>query len=185
MNHRIHILGGSGSGTSTLARGLATALHSQAFDADDFYWQPNDPPFQEARPARDRARLMEEVFLPRRDWVLAGSLGDWGAVITPRLTQAFFLSVPRDMRLERLRRRETERAGPELRQSARWKASNRGFLEWAAGYDDPAFPGRSRASHERWLALLDCPVIRLDAGQPAEVVLCDAVAALRRHHTHA
>jgi hypothetical protein len=50
------------------------------------------------------------------------------------------------------------------------------FLEWARGYDDPAFDGRSRVAHERWLADLDCPVLRLDSEAPPEV-LRDAVLA--------
>jgi hypothetical protein len=36
MARRIHVMGASGSGTSTLARGLANAFDSQAFDTDDF-----------------------------------------------------------------------------------------------------------------------------------------------------
>ena len=47
-------------------------------------------------------------------------------------------------------------------------------MEWARGYDDPAFEGRSRAGHEAWLEGLDQPVLRLDSARaPAE--LRDAV----------
>jgi hypothetical protein len=79
MVRRIHVLGASGAGTSTLARGLASALDSQAFDTDDFYWTPTDPPFTEKRPVAERLALMEALFLPRRDWVLSGSFTSWGA----------------------------------------------------------------------------------------------------------
>ena len=54
-------MGASGSGTSTLARGLANAFDSQAFDTDDFYWKPTDPPFTLKRPVADRIALMEEM----------------------------------------------------------------------------------------------------------------------------
>ena len=44
MIHRIHILGASGSGTTTLGRALAERLQCPHFDADDYFWVPTDPP---------------------------------------------------------------------------------------------------------------------------------------------
>lgn len=178
MGRRIHVLGASGSGTSTLARGLAMAFDSQSFDTDDFYWKPTDPPFTVKRPVAERLALMEEVFLPRRDWILSGSFTSWGEAIVPRLTHVIFLSLPGAQRLVRLRRRERLRADPELARTPEWQASHRGFLDWAMSYDDPGFAGRSRAGHERWLGTLAVPVIRIDSGQPAEAVLREALAAL-------
>lgn len=175
---RIHVLGASGSGTSTLARGLATAFDSQAFDTDDFYWKPTDPPFREKRPIAERLALMEEMFLPRRDWILSGSFTSWGASIAPRLTHVIFLTLPSAKRLARLRRRERQRADADLAGSRAWRVANAGFLEWAMAYDDPGFPGRSRATHERWLESLSCPVIRLDADTAADTLLSRAIDAL-------
>jgi len=37
------------------------------------------------------------------------------------------------------------------------------FRRWAEGYDDPAFDGRSRVEHGRWLAAIGKPVLRLDS----------------------
>jgi adenylate kinase family enzyme len=178
MARRIHVMGASGSGTSTLARGLANAFDSQAFDTDDFYWKPTDPPFTEKRPVAERIALMEEVFLPRRDWILSGSFTSWGAPIVPRLTHVIFLVLPGAKRLARLRKRERLRADPDLTRTAEWQAANAGFLDWAMSYDDPGFRGRSRATHERWLEGLSIPVIRIDASTPASTVLAEAVAAL-------
>ena len=178
MGRRIHVLGASGAGTSTLARGLASALDSQAFDTDDFYWKPTDPPFVEKRPVAERLALMEEVFLPRRDWILSGSFTSWGGSVVPRLTHVVFLTVPGAQRLARLRRRERLRADPTLARPPGWQATNRGFLDWAMAYDDPGFTGRSRAAHERWLEGLTIPVIRIEASAPAEAVLREALLAL-------
>jgi Shikimate kinase len=44
MIHRIHILGASGSGTTTLGRALAERLQYPHFDTDDSFWVPTDPP---------------------------------------------------------------------------------------------------------------------------------------------
>lgn len=178
MECRIHILGASGTGTSTLGRALATALGLQAFDTDDFFWLPTDPPFTTKRPVPDRVRLMEEVFLARPSWVLSGSFGTWGAPVVPRLTHVIFLTAPWGPRLDRLRARERQRYGPRIAPGGDRETAYNGFLDWAMRYDDPEFDGRSRQGHEDWLSRLPCPVTRLDAsGAPAQV-LQDALAVL-------
>ncbi|WP_236638592.1 winged helix-turn-helix domain-containing protein [Mangrovicoccus ximenensis] len=105
----MHIFGPAGSGTSTLGRALAGALASQHFDTDDFYWLPTDPPFTRKRPVDERLALMEAVFLPRRDWVLSGSVESWGMPIAPRVTMAIHLSLEPELRRSRLERREALR----------------------------------------------------------------------------
>jgi adenylate kinase family enzyme len=42
---RIHILGASGSGTTTLGAALADRLGHPHVDADSLFWLPTDPPF--------------------------------------------------------------------------------------------------------------------------------------------
>ena len=71
---RVHIMGASGAGVTTLGRALADALGLPHHDTDDYYWQPTDPPYREKRDIPDRLRLMHELFLPRPSWVLSGSL---------------------------------------------------------------------------------------------------------------
>jgi adenylate kinase family enzyme len=41
---RVHVLGASGSGTTTLARALANHWSVPHADADDYFWVPTDPP---------------------------------------------------------------------------------------------------------------------------------------------
>ena len=104
--HRIHIFGASGAGTTTLGRALASALETQHFDTDDFYWYPTDPPFQRKRPVGARIELMDKLFLPRRDWVLSGSLDSWSNGVDHRFTLAIYLTLDTETRLARLRARE-------------------------------------------------------------------------------
>ena len=49
---KVHIVGASGSGTTTLARALAPELGATALDSDDYFWLPTQPPFTDRR---DRA----------------------------------------------------------------------------------------------------------------------------------
>nr|WP_323777354.1 AAA family ATPase [Amylibacter sp.] len=175
---RVLITGASGSGTSSLARALASALSSQVFDADDIFWCPSDPPFVTKRLVADRLKLMEALFLPRRDWIFAGSVMGWGHSITPRLTHAIFLTLDADTRMARLRERERQRMGDLSRLSNFEAAAHQGFMDWAASYDDPDFAGRNRTHHDAFLAGLPCPVIHLDSAIPEPDLLAQAIAAL-------
>lgn len=169
---RLHVTGASGSGTTTLARAVADAWGVPHADADDYFWAPTDPPYLEKRTPPDRVALMEQVFLPRPAWVLSGSMQGWGDDVVGLCDAVVFLTLDPSERMRRLEARERVRRG-------RGRVDESGlaaFLEWARGYDDPSFDGRSRAGHEEWLTTLTCPVLRLDSAlRPQE--LRDAVLA--------
>lgn len=165
-------MGASGAGTTTLARAIADCWAVPHADADDYFWIPSDPPYIEKRPEAERVALMEQVFLPREAWVLSGSMLSWGNDVVTRCDAVVFLTLDARERLRRLEARERVRHGGRIIDEAAWTA----FLEWARGYDDPAFEGRSRVAHERWLSSLSCPVLRLDSASPPHV-LRDGVLA--------
>jgi hypothetical protein len=114
---------------------------------------------------------MEQVFVPRAAWVLSGSLLGWGEALIPSFDSVIFMTLEPSSRLSRLRRREQLRYGSRVEPGGDREAALVNFLEWAAGYDDPEFIGRSLTSHESWLAELPCPVLRVDGSEPtAELV---------------
>ncbi|SLN32833.1 hypothetical protein AQS8620_01106 [Aquimixticola soesokkakensis] len=172
---RIHIIGGSGVGTSTLARSMASLLKSQAFDTDDFYWHPTDPPFSQKRSVAERLDLMEQTFLPRRDWVLSGGLASWGSSLQHRFTHVILMTLDPEVRLARLRHRERLRYGTAIEEGGVMEAGYRAFMCWASGYDHTHFRGRSIARHRRWLDALDCPVFELDASAPPDQLALTAL----------
>lgn len=153
------MLGASGSGTTTLARALANEWSVPHADTDDYFWKPTSPPYVEKRPEADRVALMREVFLPREAWVLSGSMVGWGDAVIDECDAIVFLTLDPEERLRRLEAREVHRRAGRGFDPVAWEA----FLDWARGYDDPGFEGRSRASHEKWLAERDQPVLRLDS----------------------
>ncbi len=163
---RVHILGASGCGTTTLGRALADAWSVPHADADDYYWEPTEPPYTTKRDPEARLQLMEELFVPRAAWVLSGSLVSWGEPLIPRFDAVIFLTLDPGIRLDRLRRREQRRYGTRIEPGGDLRSDFTDFLDWAAGYDDPNFDGRSLAVHELWLAALPCPVLRLDSAEP-------------------
>ncbi|SCL20801.1 Adenylate kinase [Micromonospora pallida] len=163
---RLLITGASGAGTTTLGRALATRWAIPHADVDDYFWLPTSPPFLHKRPAVQRVALMEALFVPRDAWILSGSLDGWGDAVIARVDGVVFLMLDPGARMDRLMSREILRYGDTIEQGGTNEAAHRDFLEWARGYDDPATSGRSRATDDRWLASLPCPVLRLDSRQP-------------------
>ena len=90
MAGRVHILGASGSGTSTLAQALSARLGCPHYDVDSYYWLPTDPPFQHVREVRRGAMLRADLEKPG-GWVLSGSLFGWGDVFIPLFDLVVFL----------------------------------------------------------------------------------------------
>lgn len=160
-------MGASGSGTTTLARALADYWAVPHADADDYFWVPSNPPFVDKRPEADRVALMREVFVPREAWVLSGSMTRWGTEVVDECDAIVFLTLAPDERIRRLEAREERRRAARSFDPVAWEA----FLDWARGYDDPSFEGRTRVSHEEWLAGLKQPVLRLNSvASPGELL---------------
>ena len=160
---RIHIVGASGSGTTSLAAELAGRYGHRHLDTDDFYWRRTDPPFREKRPPEERLASLRTTFQEAKRWVLSGSLCGWGDPLIPEFELVVFLLVPTPVRLARLRAREIERYGRQaIAPGGALHEAHVEFLEWAGRYDTGDPEMRSRAMHEAWLAALPCSVVRLE-----------------------
>jgi adenylate kinase family enzyme len=165
----IHILGASGSSTSTLAKAISLRHGHRFLDTDDFYWKPTDPPFQTSRPVAERLGFLGVAMAASPTWVLSGSLCGWGDALVEHFDLVVFLIVDRRVRLERLRLRELRRFGPEaLAPGGRHCEAHLAFMDWAAAYEDGGPDVRSRVLHESWLRTLTCPVLRLEGDLSVE-----------------
>ncbi len=176
---RIHIVGASGVGVTTLGRALAEALAVPHHDTDDYFWCPTASPYREIRPTADRLRLMEELFLGRSAWVLSGSLDGWGDPIVPLFDLVVFLRAPTEVRLRRLRDREARCFGADAIApgGGRHQAMEE-FIEWASHYDDGSCEGRNLMRHEAWLETLKCRVLRADGTRTTADLVDEITRAL-------
>jgi hypothetical protein len=144
-------------------------------DVDDYFWIPTSPPFTTKRPPEARITLMEQVFAGRDAWVLSGAMPGWGKPLEPRFEAVVFLTLDGADRMARLLARERLRYGDAVLAGGDRADAQAEFLAWAAGYDDPAFTGRSRAYHDAWLAGLACPVLRLDSSVPVGALVASVL----------
>lgn len=53
---RLHILGPSGAGVTTLGRAIANAWSVPHADSDDYFWLPTSPPYMCARQVFETVR---------------------------------------------------------------------------------------------------------------------------------
>ena len=174
---KIHVTGAACSGVTTLGAALAEALGVPLVDTDEFFWLPAEPPFSQKRPAAERVELIAAAQGPA-GWLLSGSLDGWGDPLIEDADLLVFLITPTPVRLARLKRRERARFGDRIGPGGDMEAIHRGFLDWAAQYDDPGFVGRSRARHEAWLGEQRAPVLRLSGTRPADALVAEVLAAL-------
>jgi adenylate kinase family enzyme len=168
MIQRIHILGASGAGTTTLGRALAAHLQYVPVDTDDYFWLLTDPPYTQKRERAIRTQLLMDDLTRHGSWVLSGSLCDWGDVVIPLLDLAVFLWIPHDLRMERLYHRERQRFGERIMPGGDMYEQSQAFLGWAASYDDGDINMRSRRLHDQWLSDLPCPIIRIEGEHAIE-----------------
>ncbi|MBM3217424.1 MAG: hypothetical protein FJZ38_01875 [Candidatus Rokubacteria bacterium] len=177
----IHLVGASGSGTTTLGRALARHLGIPHFDTDDYFWLPTDPPFGQIRHRAARQALLGADLERPPAWVLSGSLCGWGDAFIPLFDLVVFCAVPTDVRMARLRAREVERYGAAaIAPDGPLRAKHEAFLAWAASYENGPAVERSRAMHDVWLATLPCPVVRLEDTDDVATRLQRVVATLAR-----
>lgn len=176
MKHVIHIFGASGSGTSTLAQAIGDRTGFRWVDTDAYYWLPAEPAFTAKRPPEERLQLMAQAIDEAENAVVSGSLVGWGDPLMERFTLAVRLELPKDVRMDRLWRRELSRYGDRVLPGGDMYEQSQAFLAWAAAYEDGQPPLRSRAMHDAWQEKLACPLLILDSTRPVEE-LADAVLA--------
>ncbi len=178
--HRIHVVGAAGSGTTTLGMAVAQHLAMPFVDVDDHYWRHDTAqPFSEKRPSAERVKGIRAAGADQPSWVLSGSLYTWGQVLIPDFTLVAFLQCAPAERLARIQDREERRYGDRIKPGGDMYEHSQAFLAWAARYDEPdQADARTFRRHEEWLATLSCPVLRLDSLEPVPVLLERVLAAI-------
>lgn len=156
---RINVVGAPGSGTTTLGRALSARLGFSFADADSFYWKPTVPPFKEKYDSDVRLTMLLGELGASHASIVSGSVCSWGSELEDSFDLVIFLSLPTELRLQRIEAREISLFG----------GADAAFLAWAAQYEEGKLPGRSRARHEAWLESRWCRVLRFEDDQAVDV----------------
>lgn len=164
----IHLYGASGSGTTTLGKYIAAQTGYLFMDTDDYFWLPTDPPFTRKRERAERIRLIKEQWSRAENAVLSGALAGWGDELIPYFTLAVRVSADQNLRICRIKDREARRFGKRIQPGGDMYEAHLAFLQWASEYDTGGMDMRSKAEHDQWRNLLQCPQITVDGGRPVE-----------------
>jgi len=170
-HYRIHIFGASGSGTSTVGKGLAKMLDIPHFDFDDYYWIPSDPPFIEPREAKEKFSMLINDTIDLNDFVISGHYAVEFKPIDERLTHAVFIWVPAQIRQERLRKRELDLFGDRVLPGGDMYEGHEAFIKWAGSYDLNNSTGRNISKHKKRMRILKCPVIKIEDDIPLDDII--------------
>jgi adenylate kinase family enzyme len=168
MKEKIHIIGASGSGTSTLGTELAKKLKYHHLDTDDYFWLPPKYYCNKKREKIERQKLLMNDLTKYNKWILSGSLCGWGDIYMPLFQVVIFLWIPQKVRISRLIEREKQRFGDEINPGGSRYSKFKEFIDWAYKYDGAGLEMRSRETHEEWMKQLKCPVIRIEGDLSSE-----------------
>lgn len=185
MAQGIAIVGLNGSGKSTLNHLLARELGYFEMDVEDYYFPEQKAHRQyaldhaEARPAaqpytseRDQAQVEAALLRDAEahpQFVLSCVKLNWCEALRDRIDVVFWLQVPLETRLDRIRQREVRRFGPRALPSGDMFERQEAFRALVSKRD----PSMIEAS----VADLPCPVVQLDGTRPLE----ENLAAILTH----
>lgn len=175
MRQIIHIYGASGSGTSTIGKMLSDRLGYRFMDTDDYFWMPTNPKFTTIRDRSERIRLMQQDIDQSENVVISGSLSGWGDVFIPQFTFAIRVVTDSKLRMERLQKRESMRFGTRIEPNGDMYDQHLEFMEWANQYDGGSIDMRSKAMHDVWEKLLQCPLIRVDGSNNLDDIYAEII----------
>jgi len=158
---KIHIMGASCAGSTTLGNALSEKLGIPYFDTDDFFWERSEVPYTVRRDALTRSRMLREAISRVDSYIVGGSLISWGEQWLSTFDLVVFLHVPKEIRMQRLVNRELERYGDIIYKDPERSRLFKEFYDWASRYDDRDFTGRNIGVHEEWLSKVSCQVVAI------------------------
>lgn len=159
---RIHILGASGSGVTTTGQELAKKLNLQYFDSDNYFWKNTNPSFVDRHNPKERNAKIKSDLEGLENWVLGGSVFQWGDNVFQNFDLVVFLFIQQEIRIDRLKKREFERYGNSIFTDPDRNEQFKNFIAWATDYDNSTgIANRNLKAHENWLQTISFPTLKI------------------------
>ena len=156
----ILICGLNGSGKSTLGKALADRMGYEFIDNEDLYFPKTDTAYIFAGPRNkeEAVRLLEEKISVNRKFVFAAVKGDYGDKLIASLDHVILMDVPKEIRSRRVRDRSFRKFGERILPGGDLYDKEEAWFSLT--------DSRPEDYTVKWLAAVNCPVIRVDGTLP-------------------
>jgi len=159
---KIMICGLNGAGKSTWGKALADKTGWTFKDVEDYYFPKTDPsyPYAVQRTEEEIVKLLHNDLCQNDNIIFAGVRGNYSPEIAAIFTHAVFVSVPKEIRMERVRKRAFDKFGDRVLQGGDLYERENAF------YD--IIEKRTDETIINWLETLNIPVITVDGRKVVE-----------------
>lgn len=170
---KIHILGASGSGTTTVAKEIANKYNYIHLDTDDFFWEKTAIPYTKKRPVKERIELIKRRLCENQNVVLSGIFYPWGDELKDYFDYMIYLETKPEVRLKRLINREYRMYGKRMLKGGDMHEQFKRFLKWDLNYEKDTNDDIGKTRTEEWLKTVKSKVIRIDGGLPLRQIMSE------------
>lgn len=162
MGIGIMICGLNGAGKSTLGKVFAEKIHFYFIDNEDLYFPKTNPNYIYANPrTREEAeKILFNKIEKHENFVYAAVKGDYGEAIYPFFQYVVLIEVPKEIRIERVRKRSFQKFGNRMLLGGDLYEQEECFFDFVQS--------RAEDTVEKWIQSLKCPIIRIDGTRPIE-----------------
>ena len=162
MGTGILVCGLNGTGKSTLGKALAEELGFHFIDNEDLYFPKTNPHYlyDAPRTREEVERLLLQEIETHENFVFASVKGDYGEPIPRLFRYAVLLSVPRELRIQRVKNRSFQKFGDRMLPGGDLYKQEEAFFDFVQS--------RAENTVEEWAKSLSCPIIRADGTKPVE-----------------
>ncbi len=160
----IHVMGASGSGTTSLGEYLADKLDFEVIESDFYKWEQTIPEFQVMRDIEESNRLLMQKIKSSSNLIISGSLHS-NPITFQYIDLIIYLKCPTKVRMERILKRDRELGRNSLECDGEVKENFLGFLYLARNYNHLGVDKRSKRSQKVVIKESHAPVIYVNTNK--------------------
>ncbi|MDQ0427642.1 adenylate kinase family enzyme [Planomicrobium stackebrandtii] len=177
---KIQVIGGSGTGKSTLAKYISEQENCVWIDTDRYLWK--DSSFTENHPAEKRLELYKKDMQSTDRYAVSGSVFSWCKDGFNNRELFIFLELDEAERMKRLLEREANRGNLNNMWPDQQGKPTNDFIEWCKTYHtstDKTAVGTYEA-HMHELELSQSPILKLNSSKSTEELYREIAAAYKK-----
>lgn len=162
MGTGIIICGLNGAGKSTLGKSLAKKLNFYFIDDEDLYFPKIDTHYiyTSSRTHEEVETLFLSEIKTHKNFVFASGKADYKESIYQFFQYAILIDVPRDIRIQRVKKRSLEKFGNRMLSGGDLYEQEKRFLNFVKS--------RNENVVKEWVESLNCTIIRIDGIKTVE-----------------